>query len=88
MNSAKLEIYKEVFSNIVNYFNSLLLVQHDTIDIDKNIVKEYCEIDYIENDPIVIKFKNDLKDKYIFANQITKIKPLISEKWIKEISSY
>ena len=50
--------------------------------------KEGSKIDYIENDPIVIKFKNDLKDKYIFANQITKIKPLISEKWIKEISSY
>jgi hypothetical protein len=50
--------------------------------------KEDSKIDYIENDPIVIKFKNDLKDKYIFANQITKIKPLISEKWIKEISSY
>lgn len=50
--------------------------------------KEDSKKDYIENDPIVIKFKNDLKDKYIFANQITKIKPLISEKWIKEISSY
>ena len=50
--------------------------------------KEDSKIDYIENDPIVIKFKNELKDKYIFANQITKIKPLISEKWIKEISSY
>ena len=50
--------------------------------------KEDSKKDYIETDPIVIKFKNDLKDKYIFAYNITKIKPFISEKWIKEISSY
>ena len=52
------------------------------------------ENDYIETDtnddedPIVIKFKNDINEKVIFANTITKIKPSISENWIKTISSY
>lgn len=39
-------------------------------------------------DPIVIQFKNDLKEDFIFANAITKIKPFISESWIKNIASY
>ena len=39
-------------------------------------------------DPIVIQFKNDLRDDFIFANAITKIKPFISESWIKTIDSY
>jgi len=36
-------------------------------------------------DPLVIKFKNDLSEELIFANSITKIKPYISENWIKTI---
>ena len=46
---------------------------------------------YIEEDiqdPIVLQFKNDINEKVIFANNITKIKPLFSENWIKTISSY
>ena len=39
-------------------------------------------------DPIVIQFKNDLKEDFVFANAITKIKPFISENWIKTIASY
>ena len=39
-------------------------------------------------DPLVIQFKNDLCDEMIFANSITKIKPFLSENWIKTISSY
>jgi hypothetical protein len=38
-------------------------------------------------DPVVEQFKSDIKDKVIFANSITKIKPFISENWIKTISS-
>ena len=48
------------------------------------IEKESNDMD----DPIVLQFKNDLNEKLIFASAITKIKPLISEKWIKTISSY
>ena len=38
-------------------------------------------------DPLVIQFKNDLSEELIFANSITKIKPYISENWIKTICS-
>ena len=46
---------------------------------------------YIEEDiqdPIVLQFKNDINEKVIYANNITKTKPLFSENWIKTISSY
>lgn len=36
-------------------------------------------------DPLVIQFKNDLSEELIFANSIIKIKPYISENWIKTI---
>ncbi len=36
-------------------------------------------------DPLVLQFKNDLSEELIFANSITKIKPYISENWIKTI---
>ena len=36
-------------------------------------------------DPLVIQFKNDLCEEIIFANSITKIKPYISENWIKTV---
>ena len=42
----------------------------------------------IPEDPLVVQFKNDLKEDFIFANTITKIKPFISENWIKTITSY
>ena len=56
---------------------------------EKIVENEYNEININDNeDPIVVKFKNDINEKVIFANSIKKIKPLISEKWIKSISSY
>ena len=42
----------------------------------------------IPEDPLVVQFKNDLREDFIFANTITKIKPFISENWIKTITSY
>ena len=42
----------------------------------------------IPEDPLVTQFKNDLKDIFISANTITKIKPSISESWIKNIGSH
>ena len=41
----------------------------------------------IPEDPLVTQFKNDLKEIFISANTITKIKPSISESWIKTIGS-
>ena len=39
-------------------------------------------------DPIVTQFKNDIKEYFIHASTITKIKPLISDNFIKSITSY
>ena len=39
-------------------------------------------------DPIVSQFKNDIKEYFIHARTITKIKPLISDNFIKSITSY
>ena len=39
-------------------------------------------------DNIVLQFKKDLSDQLIHARYITKIKPIISEKWINFISTY
>lgn len=36
-------------------------------------------------DNIVLQFKQDLSDKLIHARYITKIKPIISEEWIKKL---
>ena len=38
-------------------------------------------------DPLVIQFKNDIQESFINANSITKIKPFISDEFIKKISS-
>ena len=39
-------------------------------------------------DPIFEQFKKDITENFIFAGSITKIKPSISEEWLKSISSY
>ena len=38
-------------------------------------------------DSLVLKFKEDLTAEFIHANTITKIKPVISDNWIKLIST-
>ena len=52
----------------------------------KNEVSESTMDD--SEDPVVIQFKNDIKECFINANTITKIKPLISDNFIKRITSY
>ena len=55
---------------------------------NKKIKKEEIEQNQEDiEDSIVIKFKEDLSDKFIHAKTITKIKPIISENWIKSISN-
>ena len=39
-------------------------------------------------DLIVVKFKEDLQNSMIHSNEVRKIKPVISESWIKVISTY
>ena len=52
---------------------------------EENIPEENQE-EIVDN--IVLQFKRDLSDKLIHARYITKIKPILSEEWIKIISSY
>ena len=52
---------------------------------EENIPEENQE-EIVDN--IVLQFKQDLSDKLIHARYITKIKPILSEEWIKIISSY
>ena len=51
----------------------------DNID-DNNLINE--------EDLIVLQFKNDIGKGVVNANEIHKVKPVVSEGWIKKISSY
>ena len=56
---------------------------------NKKNKKEIIEENKNENeDIIVVKFKEDLKGKLFHAGNFKKIKPKLSEEWIKNISSY
>ena len=46
------------------------------------------ETKHEKEDIIVVKFKEDLKGKLFHAGNFKKIKPKLSEEWIKNISSY
>ena len=56
--------------------------------LKKNKNKNENNENNIPEDPLVTQFKNDLKEIFISANTITKIKPSISESWIKTIGSH
>lgn len=53
----------------------------------ENQIKKYNEDnDANEEDPLVKQFKIDLEQKTISAKKINKVKPVLSDKWIKMIS--
>ena len=53
----------------------------------ENQIKNYNEEnDTNEEDPLVKQFKIDLEQKTISAKNINKVKPVLSDKWIKMIS--
>ena len=60
ISSSNLNFYKEIFSDITNYFNSLLSVQHIDVDIDETMINEYCDIDKIGNGVERWLYDNDL----------------------------
>ena len=39
-----------------------------------------------EEDQIVLQFKHDINQEVVYANEIHKVKPAISNNWIKMIS--
>ena len=54
---------------------------------NNEIINNEPDMNDIE-DPIVVQFKKDISEKVIFDDNIKKIKPSISENWIKALSSY
>ena len=66
-------------------------ISNNTLINNNNLQSSEINNDYnLQNyeDPIVSKFKRDLCEKVIFAGSINKIRPVISNEWIKYISSY
>ena len=78
---------------IFNYINDDKIVKNKKKKKSRKNRKAKKEENNVEDnqeeieDNIVIKFKEDLSDKCIHAGTITKIKPIISEEWIKKIIS-
>ena len=70
---------------IFNYINDDKIVKIKKKKKSRKNKKNKKEEDI--EDSIVIKFKEDLNDTFIHASTITKIKPIISENWIKAISN-
>jgi len=55
----------------------------------ENQIKKYNEDNDInEEDPLVKQFKIDLEQKTISAKKINKVKPVLSDEWIKMLSTY
>ena len=81
---------------IINYINDDRIVDKSTKGKrkkksrkNKRAKKEEAEqnkYNQIE-DSLVLKFKEDLTAEFIHASTITKIKPVISDNWIKHIST-
>ena len=82
---------------IINYINDDKIIDKSTKGKrkkksrkNKRAKKEEALAEQNKNqieDSLVLKFKEDLSNEFIHANMITKIKPAISENWIKFISS-
>ena len=52
---------KERFNNVAKYFSSLLSVQHlDGLDIDKEKIKTYCNLNYVDGNIVNIINNNDV----------------------------
>ena len=88
------DIEHKTVDEIYNYINDDKIVKTKKKKRSRKNKKNKKEVIIVEENPeeiedsIVIKFKEDLSDKLIHAGSITKIKPIISENWIKIISNY
>ena len=55
----------------------------------KNKKKENEIIEFNDNDEsIILEFKKEIEQDSINANEINKVKPIISENWLKKVSNY
>ena len=80
---------------IINYINDGKIVDKSTKNKRKKKSrknkrkKEEAEQNKVEiEDSLVLKFKEELAEEFIHAGTKTKIKPVISDNWLKHISTY
>ena len=89
-----MDLEHKTVDEIYNYINDDKIVKNKRKKKSRKNKKVKKEEIIIEDnqeeieDTIVSQFKEDLSDKLIHAGSITKIKPVISEEWIKIISTY
>ena len=83
----------KTIDEIYNYINGDKIVKNKRKKKSRKNKKAKKEESIVEEnqeeieDSIVLQFKEDLKDKSIHARFITKIRPCISEEWIKNVIS-
>ena len=74
VNAFELQFFEKVFSKVGDYFSSLLLVQHDNIQLDRSLINNNCDIDNIgggferwlyDYDVVIFPFKD-----YSYSEQI------------------
>ena len=88
-----MDLEHKTVDEIYNYINDDKIVKNKRKKKsrkNKKVKKEEIVIEDNQEeveDSIVMQFKEDLSDKLIHAGNITKIRPVISEEWIKGISS-
>jgi hypothetical protein len=89
------DLTHKTVDEIINYINDDRIVDKSTKGKrkkksrkNKKAKKEEAEQNKNQlEDSLVLKFKEDLTAEFIHANTITKIKPVISDNWIKLIST-
>ena len=92
-NDSDSDMDHKTIDEIYNYINGDKIVKNKRKKKSRKNKKAKKEESIVEEnqeeieDSIVVQFKEDLKDKLIHARFITKIRPCISEEWIKGISS-
>ena len=89
------DLSNKKIEEIINYINDGKIVDKSTKNKRKKKSrknkrkKEEAEQNKVEiEDSLVLKFKEDLAEEFIHAGSITKIKPVISDNWLKDISTY
>ena len=92
-NDSDSDMDHKTIDEIYNYINGDKIVKNKRKKKTRKNKKAKKEESIVEEnqeeieDSIVLQFKEDLKDKLIHARFITKIRPCISEEWIKKVIS-
>ena len=90
----------KTLDEVYNYINNNMEIKADTKKKKRakkkknkkieNEMKAFNEenINKIDDDQIVLQFKKEIEQDVINANEINKVKPIVSENWLKKISEY